>query len=147
MLIVRISSRYTFIICDLVLIVKRIFEIYFLFFVRCVMCNPKNRILYLCKQRGVKISAVEKSLGLGNGTIRKWKDETRPSGRTLDLLVDYFGVSADYILNGTEKEAAHGSLIDLDSLSAPKAELFRVLMEVPDDQVTALLQMLRSLLP
>lgn len=102
------------------------------------MRNPKDRILYLCKQRGVKISAVEKSLGLGNGTIRKWKDETRPSGRTLDLLVDYFGVSADYILNGTEKEAAHGSLIDLDSLSAPKAELFRVLMEVPDDQVTAL---------
>nr|DAM43506.1 MAG TPA: hypothetical protein [Caudoviricetes sp.] len=32
MLTVRISSRYTFIICDLVLIVKRIFEIYFLFF-------------------------------------------------------------------------------------------------------------------
>ena len=111
------------------------------------MCNPKDRILYLCKQRGVKISAVEKSLGLGNGTIRKWKDETRPSGRTLDLLVDYFGVSADYILNGTEKEAALFSLTDLDSLSAPKAELFRVLMEVPDDQVTALLQMLRSLLP
>lgn len=95
---------------------------------------------------GLTITELERRLGFSRGSIAKW-DISLPNIERVDKVAKFFGVSIDYLQNGAEKEAAHGSLIDLDSLSAPKAELFRVLMEVPDDQVTALLQMLRSLLP
>lgn len=110
------------------------------------MASIKQNVLDVIAERHTTKAAVERAAGLANGTINAWSDKSEPRKTTLEQIAAVLGVNVN-VFYGAEKEAAHGSLIDLDSLSAPKAELFRVLMEVPDDQVTALLQMLRSLLP
>lgn len=96
---------------------------------------------------GLTITELERRLGFSRGSIAKW-DISLPNIERVDKVAKFFGVSIDYLQNGAEKEAAtNGSRIDLDSLSPAKAELFRLLMETPDDQVVAILQLLRSLLP
>lgn len=51
----------------------------------------------LCLSTGDTFASLEKKLGFGNATIRKWDDAT-PSGDRLAKIADYFGVSVDYLL-------------------------------------------------
>lgn len=52
----------------------------------------------LCNINNITISALEKKIGIGNGTIRKWKNAV-PSGDRLSKVADYFNVSVDFLLN------------------------------------------------
>lgn len=54
-------------------------------------------IKILCVNKGITLSALEKSLGLGNGSISKW-DKATPSGDRLAKVADYFNVTIDYLL-------------------------------------------------
>ncbi|AWC31835.1 MULTISPECIES: helix-turn-helix domain-containing protein [Bacillus] len=56
-----------------------------------------NTIKSLCAQRKIAISALERDLGFGNGTIRRW-DNTSPSADKLQKVADYFHVTTDYLL-------------------------------------------------
>jgi transcriptional regulator with XRE-family HTH domain len=56
-----------------------------------------ENISALCKDRGVTIAEVERSTGLGNGTIRRW-NELNPRTDRLKLVADYFGVTVDDLL-------------------------------------------------
>lgn len=56
-----------------------------------------EKVRELCKSNGISVSAVEKELGFGNGTITKWKNVS-PNVYSLKKLADYFGVSIDYFL-------------------------------------------------
>ena len=56
-----------------------------------------GRIRRLCETTGDTLASLEKKLGFGNATIRKWDDAT-PSGDRLSKVADYFGVSVDYLL-------------------------------------------------
>ena len=47
--------------------------------------------------RYIADSCLEKTLGFGNGTIKKW-GESSPSVDKLKKVADYFGVSVDYFL-------------------------------------------------
>lgn len=60
-----------------------------------------ERIKSLCENQGITISFLEKKLGLGNGTIRRW-DNTLPSGSKLNDTAKYFNVSIDYLVNGKD---------------------------------------------
>lgn len=56
-----------------------------------------NRIIGLCKDRGVTVRQLELSAGLGNGTIGGWRGSF-PRVDKLKRVADYFGVTVDYFL-------------------------------------------------
>lgn len=61
------------------------------------MESVKDRIKALAESSGKTIAAVEKDLGIGNGTIGRW-DTSAPSADKLSAVADYFDVSVDYLL-------------------------------------------------
>ncbi len=63
-----------------------------------------TKIKILCVERNTSMSAVEKELGIGNGTISRW-DAVVPSGDKLVKVADYFGVSIDYLLDRTNEKS------------------------------------------
>jgi len=56
-----------------------------------------EKIQKLCEGNNITIAALERTLGLGNGTIKKW-GKTAPSGDRLAKVADYFNVTTDYLL-------------------------------------------------
>ncbi len=56
-----------------------------------------KKILKLAEERGITISHLEKSLGFGNATIKRWK-KSYPRVDRLKKVADYFGVSVEYFL-------------------------------------------------
>lgn len=57
-----------------------------------------DNIKALCKANGTNITALEKAVGLGFGTIYKW-DKVSPSVANLKLVADYFSVTVDDLLS------------------------------------------------
>ena len=62
-----------------------------------------KKILELAEKNNISVSCLEKTLGFGNGTIKKW-GESSPSVDKLKKVADYFGVSIEYFLE-QEKES------------------------------------------
>lgn len=56
-----------------------------------------TRIKELCKREKVSIHALEKAVGLGNGSISRW-DHSEPGVMKLKAVADYFGVTVDYLI-------------------------------------------------
>lgn len=56
-----------------------------------------ENILKLCNEKGISISALEKSTGIGNGTIKRW-ETSNPRVDLLKKVCDYFSVSVDEVL-------------------------------------------------
>lgn len=56
-----------------------------------------SRIEALCEKHGVTIASLERSVGLGNGTIRLWV-ESSPKVKSLKAVADYFGVTIDELM-------------------------------------------------
>ena len=53
-----------------------------------------NKIVKLCSDKGISIHFLERTLGIGNGTIKGWTTNSPK----LDLLMkvcDYFGITLD----------------------------------------------------
>lgn len=63
----------------------------------------KDRVKALAKKHGISLPALESELGFGNSTIVKW-DKSTPNAEKLNAVAQYFGVTMDYLLNGTEGE-------------------------------------------
>lgn len=51
-----------------------------------------EEIKNLCKKNSTSIKALERELGFGNGTIRRW-DDSAPSFDKIQKVCDYFGCS------------------------------------------------------
>ena len=62
-----------------------------------------DRIKQKCKEQNTSMNALEKELGLGNGTIRLWDIKEPGSGKVI-LVAERLGLSLDYILTGKESE-------------------------------------------
>ena len=56
-----------------------------------------DRIRTLANQRDMSLPQLEVKLGLGNGTISRWKTSS-PTTDKLQKIADYFNVSMDYLL-------------------------------------------------
>lgn len=112
----------------------------------------KERIKELANKRGISLPALEAELGFGNSTIVKW-DKSTPNAEKLNAVAKYFGVTMDYLLNGTddglsEKDKkdiakdvnnimeklssgeAGPAAYDGEQLSPESAELFREELEI-----------------
>lgn len=62
-----------------------------------------ERIKIRCKEKRTSMNALEKELGLGNGTIRLWNIKDPGSSKVI-MVAEKLGCSLDWILTG--KEAA-----------------------------------------
>lgn len=56
-----------------------------------------NKLVALCKEKGITFCKLEKECGIGNGTIARWKTSS-PSVANLKAVADYFGVTVDELL-------------------------------------------------
>lgn len=61
-----------------------------------------DNVRRLCDQRDISIWALEKAIGVGNGTIGKW-DTGSPRVETIKKVADYFGVTVDELLSKPEE--------------------------------------------
>lgn len=55
----------------------------------------------LCKERGIAVTALEKELGFGRGSIGKLRN-SQTSAERLQKIADYFNVTVDYLVNGPD---------------------------------------------
>lgn len=55
----------------------------------------------LCKERGISVTALEKELGFGRGSIGKLRN-SQTSAERLQKIADYFNVTVDYLVNGPD---------------------------------------------
>lgn len=56
-----------------------------------------EKIEKLAKKKGITITDIERSLELGNGTIRRWK-KSSPSLENIAKVAKYLGVTVDYFV-------------------------------------------------
>ena len=82
-----------------------------------------ERIISMCKSRGIPISRLEKDCGFANGYIRKLKEGKIPADR-LFVVADYFKTSPEYLLTGInpERESSSGQKYYFDDDTAKKAQ-------------------------
>lgn len=62
-----------------------------------------ENISELCKSRRITFAELERSTGLGNGTVRRW-NEMNPRVDKLKLVADFFGVTIDSLLQDAEQD-------------------------------------------
>lgn len=55
------------------------------------------------QRKGVSMNLAESEMGLARGYISKL-DKANPNLKTLQKIADYFGVTADYLMNGEESK-------------------------------------------
>lgn len=96
-----------------------------------------DRIRVLSNEKGLSLTELEKSVGLGNGTIGKWNKQS-PSCNKVKLVADFFSVSIDYLVNGVENNltinngAEMGTIQDNGMpLGETSEELLRIFQKLP----------------
>lgn len=62
-----------------------------------------DRIQMKTKEKGTNIKTLEKEIGIGNGTIRRW-DERSPQCDKISLVANYLQVSLDWLIFGKEND-------------------------------------------
>ena len=60
-----------------------------------------SRIEAMCREHGISIAGLEKAVGLGNATIKGWK-ESSPRFDNLAKVAEYFGCSVDELAKNRE---------------------------------------------
>ncbi len=60
-----------------------------------------ERIRELCERDNISIRKLERELGIGNSTIRRWSKQI-PSADTLQKAAQYFGVTVGYLLGDSD---------------------------------------------
>lgn len=60
-----------------------------------------EKVKELCEKNNITVSRLEKNLKFGNCTILKWKDSS-PSFEKIKMVADYFNVSIDYFVEGSD---------------------------------------------
>lgn len=112
-----------------------------------------ERIKQLCKNKGVSIKEMERSIDLAENNAVKWKTRM-PSSANLLALSEYFGVSTDYLLtgesDGIEKESMHSDpeIVELVNEVAriPEAKIFlSALKDMPKEDLEFINSLVRKM--
>lgn len=67
--------------------------------------NSVERVRKLCKDRKIPVYRLEKDLGYANGYINQLRKGVFPADRLLEIA-NYFSVSVDFLMTGSETEKA-----------------------------------------
>lgn len=81
-----------------------------------------EQIKALCAANNTNIKSLEKELGFGNGTIRRW-DERKPSYDRIESVARRFGVPVSDLIGDDQKEPA---ISDGREMSAKEIALAKV---------------------
>lgn len=84
-----------------------------------------DEIARLCLERGIAVTALERELGFGRGSIGKLKKGATMGAERLQKVADYFGVSTDELL-GVPKMGQHPEYYIND-------EVAEIAQEIHDD--------------
>lgn len=103
-----------------------------------------ERIIDLCKKRGVSGSRMCLDLGLSKSTLSDMKNGRTKgvSTNTAQKIASYFGVSVGYLLGEEEKEEKP---IQEDELSENMKKLIEFAKSVPEDKVELVLKLMRTI--
>lgn len=108
----------------------------------------KERIKTLCKENGITVNKLEKTLGFGTGYVAKL-DNSTPNTAKIQLIADFFNVSLDYLMNGKEPEYSIEMAtidVELSNMSDRLKEYALKLANLPKDKqehVMSLIDMLK----
>lgn len=105
-----------------------------------------NRIRELRQLNGLRQVDFAKELGIAQSTLSTWESgRYEPDSASLLKLAQYFNVSVDYLLGrdeDTKKEPAANSGGELSGIDA---ELYELLMGLPDDKLQDAMNYVRYL--
>lgn len=104
-----------------------------------------ERIEHVIKARGTNFKRVERECGLGNGTIKRWAEQS-PRLDKLVLVSEHLQVSLDYLVFGRSRSETSTDGDDLD-LEAAKREQGLTCDGSPLDNIEADLVAMFRLLP
>ncbi len=90
----------------------------------------------LCDKRGITLSRMASDINISNGTINAWKNGSQPKADIVRKVASYFGVSADYLLTGSD---APKVVVTYD----PDAEIFACIEMLKDERIRKLLLKLK----
>ena len=78
------------------------------------MSDLVNRLEKCIKEKGSNFKRVERECGLGNGTIKRWSEQS-PRLDKLVIVAEYLQVSLDYLVFGgsVSETSTHGDRPDL----------------------------------
>ena len=104
-----------------------------------------ERIISLCKERGITGGRLCTDLQMSKGTLTDLKmgRQKSLSAEKAQKIAAYFNVSVGYLLGEeTKKEQP----TDFDGLSEKRTALMQFAMEVPEDKAEMILQVMRTIL-
>lgn len=84
----------------------------------------------LCRRKGVTPNAVAKQLNLSNATTTHWKQGAVPSGKSLEKVADFFGVSIDYLRGRESSSTPDDPLTGIDNIFPVTSKRFPLLGDI-----------------
>lgn len=97
----------------------------------------------LCAKKGVSCKRAAEDIGLSNSITTKWKKTgATPSGKTLNKIANYFGVSISELLGKEEKENSPDEFV----LTEGEKELIMLLRQFPANRRAFAINMVMSAL-
>ncbi len=97
--------------------------------------NLKERIKTLCKENGITVNKLEKTLGFGTGYVAKLENSV-PNTAKIQLIADFFNVSLDYLMTGEKPE--------IPGFEPEHLELIELYSLLKKEQKSAVMNLLRS---
>ena len=107
-----------------------------------------DKYAYLCKKRGVSMSAAALEAGLSKSLVTKWKTNKVdvPSPDVLKKLSAYFNMPVSELLGEEEMGIKKEQPTEIDGLSEGQKALIDLAMSVPEDKAEMILQVMKTIL-
>lgn len=82
-----------------------------------------DRLQAIAKEKHTNFKQLEKECGLGNGTIRRWENQS-PRLDKLTKVANYLHTSLDYLVYGSSENAALINSLATDNQDKPRFEIY-----------------------
>lgn len=76
-----------------------------------------EKLLELCKLRGVTPTEVTRQIGVNKSNVTYWKNGSIPKATTMNKIANYFGCTVEYLLGDVPEP--DGKLVFADEITTP----------------------------
>ena len=70
-----------------------------------------EQVKSLCKSRGIAITSLARNLSLSPSAPNNWREGTLPKAETIMKISDFFDVSTDFLLYGSDRHSNSASQV------------------------------------